>query len=121
MKRQFIYTDEFDKIWRREKIGTTRLLELEQELLENPKAGDVIQGSGGLRKLRLGSEQSGKRGGLRILYVDFQEYSKTYFITLLNKRDTENLSQKEIKEIRNLILELKQNAKDNFNKKFKEQ
>lgn len=39
-------------------------------LLKNPEAGDVIQGTGGLRKIRFADEkrQKGKRGGIRIIY-----------------------------------------------------
>jgi len=41
---------------------------LQNLLLANPQAGDLIQGTGGLRKLRFGEPGRGKRGGLRIIY-----------------------------------------------------
>jgi mRNA-degrading endonuclease RelE of RelBE toxin-antitoxin system len=41
---------------------------LQEELLDRPTAGDLIRGSGGLRKLRWAGQSRGKRGGLRIVY-----------------------------------------------------
>ena len=41
---------------------------LQQELVKRPDAGDVIQGSGGIRKVRWGGSGRGKRGGSRMLY-----------------------------------------------------
>ena len=41
---------------------------LQQELVKHPDAGDVIQGSGGIRKVRWGGSGRGKRGGSRTLY-----------------------------------------------------
>jgi hypothetical protein len=46
----------------REKIDVINLIS------QNPKAGDVIPGSGGLRKLRIALEGRGKRGGGRVIY-----------------------------------------------------
>jgi mRNA-degrading endonuclease RelE of RelBE toxin-antitoxin system len=42
--------------------------ELQQYLADNPAAGDLIQGTGGLRKLRWSAQGRGKRGGVRIIY-----------------------------------------------------
>ncbi len=41
---------------------------LQAKLIKNPNAGDLIQGSGGVRKIRWGVPGSGKRGGLRVVY-----------------------------------------------------
>lgn len=42
--------------------------ELQESLLEKPDAGDIIQGTGGLRKLRWNRGNKGKRSGTRIIY-----------------------------------------------------
>ena len=42
--------------------------ELQQFLMRQPEAGDIIPGSGGVRKLRWARSGMGKRGGLRIIY-----------------------------------------------------
>ena len=48
------------------------LSQLQQLLIENPKAGDVMQGTGGLRKVRFSLPDSGKSGGVRICYIDIE-------------------------------------------------
>jgi hypothetical protein len=45
----------------------TKHATLQQSLIVNPEAGDVIPGSGGVRKLRWGVAGRGKRGGLRVI------------------------------------------------------
>lgn len=41
---------------------------LQQALLRRPEQGDLIEGCGGIRKLRWGAAGRGKRGGLRVIY-----------------------------------------------------
>jgi hypothetical protein len=52
------------------RIGATAIdmASLEQEIAANPTAGDVIQGLGGIRKIRFGIGNRGKRGGGRAIY-----------------------------------------------------
>lgn len=54
------------------------LRDLENILLANPKSGDVIQGTGGLRKIRIPLNSKGKRGGGRVIYVDI-EFRETIY------------------------------------------
>jgi len=42
--------------------------EFQQYLADNPRSGDVIQDTGGLRKIRWTSNGKGKRGGVRVIY-----------------------------------------------------
>lgn len=67
----------------------------------------VVVGTGGLRKLRWGLGSRGKRGGLRILYVDFPAYEKLYLLAVYKKAVKMDLSKNETTEIRKLIGELK--------------
>ena len=48
-------------------LNDDNLKELEQELLKNPQLGDVIEGTGGARKLRIKLGNHGKSGGARII------------------------------------------------------
>ena len=41
---------------------------LQNAIVANPQAGDLIRGSGGVRKLRWGLAGRGKRGGVRVIY-----------------------------------------------------
>lgn len=103
MTRLFVMLPEFEKQWA--KIGLTDddLRRLQSELLKNPKAGDVIQGTGGLRKIRFAFEHKGKSGGSRVAYVDFAYYEKIYLITAYSKNDKENLSKSEQNNIKKVI------------------
>ncbi len=69
--------------------------EFQQYLADNPTAGDVIQHTGGLRKVRWASRGKGKRGGVRIIYyykVDVSHirllliYKKVSRMTLANQK-----------------------------------
>ena len=70
MKREFIRTEIFEKDWEDAGLNDDALRELERILLENPKAGDVIPGLSGGRKLRFALNNRGKSKGVRVLYVD---------------------------------------------------
>lgn len=58
---------------------------LQQHLMERPAAGDVIRGSGGVRKLRWRRSGSGKRGGLRIIYYVRYRRNEMWMLTLYAK------------------------------------
>lgn len=65
MKCIFIEVPMFTKKWKELGLTDENLRELQNILLENPKAGNAIQGTGGLRKIRIPLDQHGKRGGDR--------------------------------------------------------
>ena len=69
--------------------------ELQETLLSNPKAGDVVKGTGGLRKFRIAFHGRGKSGSGRVAYVDFTTYDCIYLITAYPKNEKDNLSPKE--------------------------
>ena len=82
-----------------------------EELLDylegHPEMGTLIQGTGGVRKLRWksGKDNKGKSGGIRVLY----HYSKDILIlliTLYNKSEKENITQAERNELKRLMPEL---------------
>jgi mRNA-degrading endonuclease RelE of RelBE toxin-antitoxin system len=73
--------------------------ELQDFLIKNPDAGDVMQGTCGLRKLRWGIGNRGKRGGLRIIYYWQVADEKIYFVTLYAKNEVSALSEKEKKDL----------------------
>lgn len=53
---------EFEKQWNKMGLDDNDLKRLQYELLDNPKAGEVMQGTGGLRKIRFSFENQGKSG-----------------------------------------------------------
>ncbi len=63
-------------------------------LIEHPDAGDVIEGTGGLRKIRHADEKrgKGKRGGLRIIYYWWQTGRQFWLFTVYNKNEMDDLT-----------------------------
>lgn len=107
MTRRFVMLSVFEKQW--EKIGLTDddLRRLQQEILQNPKAGDVIQGTGGLRKIRFAFEHRGKSGSSRVAYVDFAVDKEIYLMAVYAKNEKTNLTKAERNDIKKLIENLK--------------
>lgn len=105
MRRIFAYTETFDKKWGILGLTDDDLNELEKYLLENPQAGAVIQGTGGLRKLRfsLQTNNKGKSGGVRVLYIDFISYDKLYLVDVYGKNEKEDITPDEKKEFKKMI------------------
>ncbi len=79
------------------------LRRLQEELLSNPQAGKVIQGTGGVRKMRFAFQGHGKSGGVRVIYVDFVVCEKLYLITAYPKSEKDNLTKAERNELKQLV------------------
>ncbi len=72
-------------------------------LLENANLGDVIQGTGGLRKIRWSAKHKGKRGGVRVIYYREVTAERIYLLTIYAKNEIKDLSSSEKKVLRKLI------------------
>lgn len=64
-------------------------------LAEHPRAGNVMRGAGGVRKLRWGKGGRGKSGGVRVIYYFHDERLPLYLLTLFAKNEQANLTAKE--------------------------
>ena len=69
----------------------------EKHLLDNPQAGDVIQRTGGLRKVRWKNPKRGKgqRGGSRIIYYWFEEESEFWLLTVYDHEVADDLTTRQ--------------------------
>jgi len=63
-----------------------------------PTCGDLIPGTGGLRKVRIGRGGSGKRGGARVVYYFYDAEMPIFVMALYAKNEKANLSQREKRE-----------------------
>lgn len=72
-------------------------------LAEHPKAGDLMEGTCGVRKLRWRRGGQGKSGGVRIIYYFHDELMPLYLLTLFAKGDQSNLSIAERNELAGLV------------------
>lgn len=73
----------------------------QQQLLAQPTAGDLIVGTGGLRKVRFGDTRRGrgKRGGLRIIYYWWQRGAEFWLFTIYDKDEMTDLTAAEKKAL----------------------
>ena len=108
MNRTFVETEQFSKKWKQLGLSDESLRELQNTLLQNPKSGDVIQGTGGLRKIRIPLGNTGKRSGGRALYVDIELKETIYFINVYTKNEKEDLTEAEKNAIKTVIKVLKE-------------
>ena len=73
--------------------------ELQQHLIQNPEAGEVVPGSGGLRKVRWARPGTGKRGGIRIIYFVRYRPDEFWMLTLYAKAKRENIPAHILKQL----------------------
>ena len=77
-------------------------------LSENPTAGDMIKGTGGLRKIRWSLDNNkGKSGGSRVIYYYQNENKPLFLVTVYIKSKKEDLTQEEVNVFAKLTNELK--------------
>lgn len=76
--------------------------ELQQLLVSHPEAGDLIRGSGGVRKLRWGVAGRGKRGGIRVIYY-VRSREEIWMLTLYAKNVEEKIPAHVLKKIKEEI------------------
>lgn len=60
-----------------------------------PECGEVIQGTGGFRKVRVGRAGMGKRGGARVIYILRNEKFPIFLVTAYAKNEKKNLTKQE--------------------------
>ena len=73
---------------------------LQNSIVANPEAGDVIRGSGGVRKLRWGLAGRGKRGGVRVIYYLRLQQGQVWMLTLYAKNEADSIPGAILKQIK---------------------
>jgi len=86
----------------RELLTDEEYAALQWHLALHPKAGKVIQDTGGLRKMRWVSGGSGKRGGVRVIYFHAMSQSQVRLLLIYRKGVKDDLSAAEKKILRKL-------------------
>jgi hypothetical protein len=72
-------------------------------LAAHPKAGDLMEGTGGVRKMRWARGGRGKSGGVRIVYYVHSEAMPLYLLTVFAKNERANLSKAERNDLAGLV------------------
>ena len=76
---------------------------LQAHLTEDPGAGAVIRGSGGIRKLRWAGSGRGKRGGFRVVYYWWSADERISFLFIYAKNEQDDLSAEQIRMLRTAL------------------
>lgn len=86
--------------------------ELINLLAENPLTGDLIRGTGGVRKLRFAASGQGKRGGVRVVYYYLDESVPIYLLLAYGKTSKSDLTSDERRRVSALAAALKATRKE---------
>ena len=92
MKAEFVELPAFER-YRAEYLDDDGFRALQAALMTDAQAGDVIEGTGGLRKLRFADQRRGKgrRGGLRVIYFWWEAGAQFWLFTLFDKDEMADL------------------------------
>src|SRR5690348_12047972 len=106
----FVYHATFDRTAARP-LSDDDQVALEDTLRANPRAGDVIPGTHGARKVRFGIEERGKSGGGRAIYV-FIAVDDTFHMILCYPKNVQgNLTEAQKKALRTIIRAIKEESR----------
>ncbi len=104
MRATFIELPPFER-HRQGYLSDENFRAFQKMLMDNPEAGDVIEGTGGLRKIRYADEKrgKGKRGGLRVIYFWWQSGKQFWLFTVYNKDEMDDLTAAQRKILKELL------------------
>lgn len=104
MKAVFVEMPVFEKC-RSDYLNDDEYLELQNGLLKAPKKGEVIQGSGGLRKIRWVDARrgKGKRSGTRIIYYYYIDGPQFWMFTIYDKDEVTDLTKEQKKALKKML------------------
>ena len=104
MKAVFVELPAFER-HRASYLSDKAFTALQGELMKSPEAGDEIQGTGGLRKLRFADPRrgKGKRGGLRIIYYWWSGGAQFWLFTVYDKDEMADLTPEQRRSLKALI------------------
>ena len=84
---------------------------LQNVLVERPGSGDIIQGSGGIRKIRWSASGHGKRGGARVIYYWATNYDQIFMLYAYAKNELDDLTKDQLSALRETVVSEFKNEK----------
>lgn len=84
-------------------MDDARYAALQAYLADRPDAGDLIRGSGGIRKIRWAGSGRGKRGGLRVIYYWWVTRDRISMLLVYPKNEQDDLSADQLKQLRKAL------------------
>ena len=98
----FIEAPPFERV-RQDYLNDDEYRLLQATLTANPAAGNLIRGSGGIRKIRWAAAGTGKRGGLRVIYYWVTKHDHVLLLTVYRKSEVSDLTPVQIRALRTLV------------------
>ena len=98
----FIETSTFTKLLPRY-LNDEEYRALQTYLLQKPDAGDIVRGSGGVRKVRWAPERQGKSGGVRVIYYWRKRDHEVWMLTIYSKSERSTIPGHILKQIAEAI------------------
>ena len=104
MKAIFVELPPFER-YRNDYLTDESFRSFQLMLMASPQAGDVIEGTGGLRKVRFADKArgKGKRGGLRVIYYWWVSGEQFWLFTVYNKDEMDDLTAAQRKLLKGLL------------------
>lgn len=99
---EFVETSLFSKVLNHY-LSDEEYATLQFHLLLRPESGDLIRGTGGVRKLRWASRGRGKRGGIRVIYYLKLQDGRIWLLTLYGKESKDSIPAHVLKRLREEI------------------
>jgi hypothetical protein len=84
-------------------ISDDAFAEFQAELAQSPEKGPVIEGTGGLRKVRWKLKGKGKSGGVRIMYLFLRIHGVIHLVFVFAKSEIDNLAVNEKKQLKQIV------------------
>ncbi|MEQ9447971.1 MAG: type II toxin-antitoxin system RelE/ParE family toxin [Rhodospirillaceae bacterium] len=73
----------------------------------DPEIGDLLEGTGGVRKLRVAARGKGKSGGARVVYYYYNDTIPVFMLTVFGKNEKDNLTKSERNDLAKLVKSLR--------------
>ncbi|MDR0905739.1 MAG: type II toxin-antitoxin system RelE/ParE family toxin [Oscillospiraceae bacterium] len=109
MDRLFLHTEVFNRTWVGMECNDDDLSELQKAICVDPQKPRVIQGTGGVRKIRVALPGRGKSGGARVMYADFPSKGMTALLYAYPKSEKENITAEEKKILKAMVEQINKN------------
>lgn len=97
-----VETEAFERLWPYYWTDQTHD-EFISFITDNPEAGNVVRGSGGMRKIRWSRSGSGKSGGVRVIYFNRKANGEIWLVLIYSKNKQDSIDAKILKEIKHEI------------------
>lgn len=104
---EFIYTPLFDRT-AQGLLDDEAMRQVENILLVEPRTGDLVARTGGVRKLRAALPGRGKRGGARVVYLYVEVRARLYFLLAYRKNQQLDLTAHDKRALRMMVMVLEE-------------